>query len=412
MKLRTVACKRLAATVPALVVLLGAPAVAFAQTPPPICPDTLPNAIYGTGGSAFKPTIAKVAAKLAALPEPITVLYATPSGCNGIWAFSQAGYKITQTLSYWNAAGVESTCTPPAGGVDADFGNQQTEAASCDVNPLPAGVGDFIGSVQTFNFVVHKDSPQTNISKEALYFIYGFGPAGEAAPWTNDATIFARPHFSAASVLIGKFLGIPPTRLYNLSTAATPSPQEKANNVDVRDALTALTGADAIESGIGYISGNYADANRAVIRTLALQDEGQVCAVYPDSTLEATDKAHVRDGHYSLWAYNHFFARVDQAGQIVDPSVRKLVGLFAGTVSEPTIDINRIEIETANIPQCAMRVKRDSDLGPLSSYAPPAPCGCLFESIATGTATCDPCTGDDQCSTEAPKCRNGFCEAY
>ena len=60
------------------------------------CPTDLPNPIYGTGGSAFTPAIAQIAAKLAGT---ITVFWSDPSGCNAINAFAQSGYTITGSSS-------------------------------------------------------------------------------------------------------------------------------------------------------------------------------------------------------------------------------------------------------------------------------------------------------------------------
>jgi hypothetical protein len=347
----------------------------------------------------------QVAIALAAQPEPITVLYATPSGCHGIWSQTQAGYTITQSLTYWDAAGTEYTCDPPVGGVPADFGNQQTQATSCEgVSELPSNVGDFQGSVQAFNFVVNKDSSQTSISQEALYFVYGFGEAGQASPWVDETTVFTRPDFSAAQIIAGEYIGVPATAFRGTLAA---------NNADVVTGLRGLTTTGAKESGIGFISGQTADLNREFIRTLALQSTGQSCGYWPDSGPDATDKINVRDGHYALWASNHFFAKVDGSGAIANPSVKTLVGLFAGSEPPPSgLNVLQIEIKTGNIPQCAMRVRRDSDLGPLASFAPPSPCGCYFESEATGSTSCDECTTDAQCNSAAPKCRYGFCEAY
>ena len=58
-----------------------------------------------------------------------------------------------------------------------------------------------------------------------------------------------------------------------------------------------------------------------------------------------------------------------------------------------------------------MQVKRDGDLGAVSSFQPDEPCGCYFESKVPGGATtaCTACTNDTTCG--GGKCRLGFCEA-
>ena len=55
-----------------------------------------------------------------------------------------------------------------------------------------------------------------------------------------------------------------------------------------------------------------------------------------------------------------------------------------------------------------MQVSRDEDFGALSSSLPDQPCGCYFESRATGRTEC---ADDNDCSDEAPTCRSGYCEA-
>ena len=96
----------------------------------------------------------------------------------------------------------------------------------------------------------------------------------------------------------------------------------------------------------------------------------------------------------------------------MNPEVAKFVGYFTGEVEAPAnVDILSIEIKSGNVPRCAMNVTRDGDLGDLEKYLPEKPCGCFFESVATGTTTCTACANDAACPSRAPVCRRNFCEA-
>jgi hypothetical protein len=379
------------------------------------CPTDLPNPIYGTGGSAFTPAIAQIAAKLAG---NITVFWADPSGCNAINAFAQSGYTITGSTSYWTSAGTQVTCTLPTAGVPADFGNVNVDPTSCaGITKVPDGVGDFIGPAQSTNLIVNKASDYTSISAEAAYFVFGFGgAAGQVAPWTNDANVFVRSGLSAVHLLVSKAIGVPPTAFKG--TLLTSNGQT-VSAVSAGSFPNPPTGFvfDPLAS-IGYVSAQNADLNRATLKTLAYQHTGQDCGYWPDSTPEAFDKINVRDGRYYIWSYNHFLAKVDSNGEIINPNVRKFVGYITGAETPPAgLDPKAIIVSTYNIPLCAMHVKRDYDLGPLQCYAPPEPCDCQFEKLATGTTACTACETEGskaECAEVGAKstCRNGYCEAY
>ena len=166
------------------------------------------------------------------------------------------------------------------------------------------------------------------------------------------------------------------------------------------------------------------------MKTLAYQHFGQTCAYWPDSSESTLDKLNVRQGLYPLWTPGHFFAPVDTTGAVVNhrpgaseperaaiaERVERLIGYFSGELASPpsvTPPIPQRVIAAGDIPLCAMQVTREGTVGAVSSYAPPEPCGCYFEAIATGkTEACPTCDVDEDCATFAPKCRHGYCEAY
>jgi hypothetical protein len=361
--------------------------------------DTLPNPIYGLGGSATKPILGKVAAGLSVAAVPQTVVYQAPGACVGINGLI-ASTPITGTASYWDSAGKEQSCTLPPAGQAIDFANMGNSASSCPgVGQLPADIGDFLGPVNTYNLIVPTASSQTSISSEAAYFVFGFGQLGQAQPWVDDTQIFRRDANSAAQLFI---------------SLATGVPAEKFKGVDTKSnggTITAVAQSTKPEAAIGLVSGEVADANRATIRTLAYQHKGQRCGFTPDSTVTSFDKKNVRNGQYHIWAPIHFFAKVDAQKKIVNPEVAKFIGYFSGEVDAPAnIDMLSIEIKSGNVPRCAMNVWREGDLGGLKKYAPEKPCGCFFDSIATGASTCTACASDATCPSSAPVCRRNFCE--
>ncbi|MBX3183805.1 MAG: hypothetical protein KIT72_06750 [Polyangiaceae bacterium] len=345
-----------------------------------------------------------MAIELAKLPEPITVLFSDPGACTGYAQF--VDNRITGTLQYWTAAGTRETCDPPLTGQPADFAHMGNTADFCAGGVLPADVGDFGAPIQTINLITDKDSSQTALSAEALYFIFGFGSEAQVTPWVDDFAIFHRRTNSFVHLFIADVVGVPPTGFPGGETT------ERSTNDETVEAV-ATAGATDPERTLGYVSGSAADkgAERGLVKTLAYQHYGQSCGYLPDSSPTRLDKLNVRLGQYYLWTPGHFFARKGGAGEIVNPRVKDLVDWFGGKPAPGGIDVTRIVIESGDVPQCAMRATRAGVTGPISSFAPAEPCGCYFEQIATGSTSCTACTTDTECSGDSPKCRSGFCEA-
>lgn len=358
--------------------------------------------ILGAGGSASKPLLAKIAPILASLPEPITLIYQSPGACFGITTYVDDA-PITGTATYWDPDGTEQTCDLPLTGVAPDFGMLGVQGTLCEgVEAIPAGIGDFPGPITGWNLIVPQASSQTTISAEAVYFVYGFGAAlGQVSPWINDAELYSRNATSAALIAIALGAGIPPTKFKGVDVGSNGA------------MISSLAMSLDPEAAIGFVSAEVADLNRDSVRTLAFQAYDQTCGHWPDSTVTAFDKQNLRDGHYALWSPYHFYAPVDDQGVIIDPETRQFIGWFTGDEPLPA-DLNLLDliIENGNIPQCAMQVWRDEEIGPLYSFAPPEPCGCYFEFRATGESSCDACVGTEDCATPGAVCRQGFCEAY
>jgi hypothetical protein len=370
------------------------------------CADLdLPNPVYGVGGSAVTATLRAVARVFAGLnPVPVTILYSDPNACTGFRQY--VDNKIIGSLKYWDAAGAESQCDPPAAGQPADFAHMGNPSADCVGVTVPADVKDFLAPVQTLNIIANTASTEPSISAEALEVIYGRGATRGVTPWVTEAAIARRQPTSFVQLFLGSAIGLPAESFLGV---------EYTTNGQV---ATAVHNAAAPLAAIGFVSGSTADANRTganAVRTLAYQHTGQTCGFWPDSKENTLDKVNVRNGQYYLWASGHFFARADGSGNVVNPLVRNLIGWFEGTIDSPAgSNVLRTVSLAGDIPQCAMNVKRAGLLGAIRSEpvsAPLVPCGCFFESVV-GTTSCTACTSDAQCAGGTPKCRYNFCEAY
>lgn len=367
------------------------------------CDDlNLPNPVFGAGGSAITATLKKVASALAGLDEPITILFADPGACTGYQAF--VDNSVTGNFKYWNAAGEEFQCTSPTvGGHPVDFAHMGNPAEDCVGLTLPDDAADFLGPVQTLNIITSINAEDDSISREAVYFAYGWGAESQAEPWTVEPNLVKRRSDSFVHNFLAIGIGLSPNAF--LGT-------EVNTNQEVVDLIT-TNAASNPGSTLGYVSGSTANnaTNRTKIKTLAYQHTGQECGYWPSSGPDSFDAINVRKGLYHFWTPGHFFARVNDKGVPKNARVRDLLAWFQGTADAPGgIDVTKIIIESGDIPGCAMQATREGITGAVSSYAPEQPCGCYFDAVATGTTSCDTCESDAQC--DGGKCRRGYCEAY
>jgi hypothetical protein len=358
----------------------------------------LPNPVVVTG--AGKVIIADLAKSLSA--TGITVIYKLQGSCLALDAIlnsTEVGSATDFEAIYWDST-EEQTCELDTAGVVADIGISDVFATTCQdlPNGLPSNVGDFFGPVEAYTFVVPKTSMQKSISREAAYFVFGFGSESGVDPWTDGSTIFHRDDKSGTQQMISAAIGVPATMWKG--TAATSS----------SDLVMKLTTSPKPEATIGILTAEVAGASRASLNVLAYQDEGQTCGYWPDSTPTAFDKRNVRDGHYAIWGPLHLLTKVS-GGTPVNPNAADIIAYLTGTKEVVGLDLISLFAKAGIIPECAMHVMRESELGPLSSFAPGKACGCYFESVATGSSSCDTCATDNECPDAMPKCNYGFCEA-
>jgi hypothetical protein len=394
---------RLASALAALAATGAAGAHAWAAN----CADlNLPSPIYGDGGTAAKPYLGKLATVLANLPEPVTVFFKGTGGCTAIFGLLKPT-PLSGTVSYWDKTGKEQTCDLPAvGGPNQDWGNMVNSTKLCgpEAAVIPATIGDFEGPVTAVNFIAAKGSAETAISSEAAYLAYGFGPGGEATPWIDEPLLFKRNQSSAVGLYVGLSIGVPPNK------------QKGTLIANQTEGINKVSTAPNAQAALAYVSSDAADAARDKVKTLAYQHKGQACGFLPDSSDSSYDKKNVRDGHYWIWGAQHFFGTVDASKKLVNPGVAKLIGLVNGEFPAPAgVDVEKLAVDTGNVPRCAMQVWRDGDLGEFYSFAPPAPCGCWFEkNVPGGSTSCKACTADGDCASvgAGAKCRKNYCETY
>jgi hypothetical protein len=191
-----------------------------------------------------------------------------------------------------------------------------------------------------------------------------------------------------------------------------PAAQWKGVRLDKSsDVLSSVQNAADTEATIGILGAEIYDKNRNTVSSLAFRAYGQYYAYYPDSRPETTDKRNLRDGHYTVWSPTEYMYRESSPGVPVNVAAKQVVDLIMGFATTPAADFDSLKtvIQQGLVPDCAMKVTRSSDGGPLSLYSPAEPCGCFFEKTATGNSACTPCTDNSPCGGGV--CRHGFCEA-
>ena len=80
-----------------------------------------------------------------------------------------------------------------------------------------------------------------------------------------------------------------------------------------------------------------------------------------------------------------------------------------GLAFTPNFDANVLVALVGLVPDCAMRVAKSFDGGPISLYKPAESCTCRFESIVD-TTSCAQCDSTHTCATGT--CRAGYCEEF
>lgn len=367
--------------------------------------DSLPNPVFVPGTTDVKPYLARIAPKLATAEDPLSIVYVPVGSCTAL-DYVLDELPLGGTATYWpGAEGAEEACDLGAD-ARADMAFSDVTVQTCTGAEPPADLGEYPSLVQGFGFVVPPNSSQTAITATEAYFLLKFG--GEAdrqvPPWTDPAFINIRTPASSTQLLIGLAAGILGTRWSpNLTTTHNGSSAVVA-------AVAAENTTGNAEATLGILSLQRYDQARDQLKMLAFEAFGQAClgALFPDATADSLDKRNIRDGHYPIWGYLWSVAAMGADGAPANPQAARLIDFIAGTEpingADPVGDAAR----AGAIPPCAMSVRRAFDGAPLEAFEHPAPCGCAFESLATGASDCAAC--DDATPCDSGTCRFGFCE--
>jgi hypothetical protein len=387
------------------------PATIKPVAPPTVkCADAGPNVIYMSGTSDFGPLLKQVTPLLAANTPAYRAVFMAGTSCGGVSAAFDPTLSLIKDVPgtatkaanyayYFDDTGAQVSCSlDPAGNV-VDIGVSNLYSTVCNPAYVPgATVAGYLGPVVTFGFTVPAVSTQNSISVEAAHIVFGLGgqnPTGlPATPWIDPAYYSIRNSGAGSTALSAELIHVPRAAFWGVDRLSTDN---------IRDSLNASA---APEQSIGILSIDYADKSRGNLRVLFLQGEGQLSGFLPDSTATSLNKANVRDGHYPLWGYVHFYT-ANIAGA---PS--SAAGVFVTRFAVPKLDRALVDamIDASLVPQCAMKVARDTENGPFLHNPNNYQCGCYFDSRTSGKASCTPCTTPYDCPTSTPACNYGFCE--
>lgn len=361
----------------------------------------LTNPVYLGGSTAVASVMDAIGPVLAKAATPLTVVYTSAGSCDGVNTIT-AGLKLSSSATYFDSNGVKGTCS---------LSNQTIDIGLSDVFPTScpgiaaadlAGIGDFAGPVQAMNFAVPIAAQATSISAAAAYLTVGLGADG-GTDWNKPALYAFRNFQSGTETMIAKAI--------KLDTSKWPAAADKGGAGAVVSALK--TPAGPADQTIGILASNQTDGNRDTIKRLAFQGYDQSCALYPDSSYASKDKENVRNGSYEIWGPLHMLAKVDGTGAPTDAKAKQLLDILLGNTTLAGVDPVDLEISANTVPQCAMRVKRTSEIGKPVAFSPEGACGCFFDSKRGDASACVACTAANAatvCKGSTPTCSHGFCE--
>lgn len=374
------------------------------------CADAGPNVIYMSGTSDFGPLLKQVTPLLTAGTPSYRPVFMPGTSCGGVNSVFDPALTLikdipgTQTKAatyayYFDDAGNQTNCTlDPAGNV-VDIGVSNLYSTVCNANFVAGGtIAGYLGPVVTFGFTVPAASKQDAISVEAAHIVFGLGgqnPLGvNQTPWIDPSYYSIRNSGAGSTALTAELIHVPRTAFWGVDRLSTDN---------IRDSLIASASPDA---ALGILSIDYADKSRGNLRVLYLQGEGQLAGYLPDSNDTSLDKINVRDGHYPLWGYVHFYtANINGA-----PS--PAAGAFVTRFSVPKLDRELVDamIDASQVPQCAMRVARETEMGPFVKNPYKFDCTCYFDFRTTGRAACPVCKTSNDCPSTSRACNYGFCQ--
>jgi hypothetical protein len=382
---------------------------------------SLPNPIVLTGSTAFQTAALAMGKQMAGLATPITLIYENAPGqgsLDGATRITMNSDLVSTAAKYTDATGAALTCdftTPMKANVGVSDAYWETFTS---LGAKPATIKDVPGPIQAYHFIVPKGDAtwggvqQGVITAGMAADIYGCGAGSNGKLGTpahvfpaGNATVYVRGVTSGTQAVVSKAIGL------DLSAfIVTTLPGTGSGSDNMRNAVS----SGAAGATIGFLAADNYDKNRSLlvnaggVDALAFQAPHQNKAYFADSSFTALDKRNVRDGHYGIWGPEHMLVVVNATtGAITDPKAQTFVTAVNSTDYLAALSGAKV------IPQCAMKVAKSTDGGLLTPVTPLDPCGCAFESIATGMATppgCVACTDDTLCAASGKTCHHNFCE--
>ena len=378
---------------------------------------SLQHPLVVVGSSAVKPFMTLLGPALAAQSSPISLIYQSPGSCAGQDAYFGAGTTTGTGLTVYDAQGTSGlTCDITAAeGLAIDIAISDVFDATCPNSEAPSGVKDFHGPVQSMVFAVSKASSRQLISYEAAYLTFGLGADG-GTYWNDVADIFVRDQNSGTQQMIAKAIDVPAARFQGTSgngTAIQTGLGNAASNQELADGTIGILGMDVVRKPSVGAVGDYVP--------LAYQHLGQTAAYYPSSDFASNDMQNTRDGHYAIQGPVHMFTKVNGSGVPTKADAKTFIDYMTGAVIPSSFDLVKLEASISIVPDCAMRVTRDAEIGAFMSYMPDVSCECkfLFEvgaDVPAECGSCDAANNDDhgvntqECPKSRQHCNYGFCE--
>jgi hypothetical protein len=372
--------------------------------------DSLPNPVYLQVGDTQEPLMKALGRTLRdTTVHPQTLIYKTSGSCVNTQAIF-TDTKLTENLKYipstaedsaWTTASASPTCTIAAAGHAIDVANSALLTSACPYDK-PADIGLFKGPDQAYVFAVPSGSSQTSITAEAAYFVFGFGSAGGVTPWTDESQYFIRTTTKSTLLALAANIRVPGAKWKGTQFDGSPM------------VVSGLQMSTNPEASIGILGDEIYDKNRNTLKVLAYRAYDQKHAYFPDSRSSTRDKRNIRDGHYTPWSPTIWMTKIDTTSQApVNAEAERVIKLILGENLDEAPAFNPLDtvISVGLVPECAMKVTRDTEGGDLSPYQPQEPCNCYFEKkVDDANFNCKSCDSSTPCDN-GQTCRHGYCEA-
>lgn len=379
--------------------------------PPPYCSTVSPYLVYTAGSTALQVFLAVVAKLPPIGTNNYTIVYANTGSCTGVASQldpNPAKHMVTGAAVYFDTGGASHPCLLDPEGTAIDVGISDVFASSCN-EPEPVaggGIAEYHGPIQAMTMVVPQASSQNTITAAQAHLVFGTGgggvpvPNASTFPWTDPTLFFVRNSGSGTQQMLARAFNVPAAQWWGI---------DRGGSGAVKTGLEAVDPSKANQA-IGILSTDVVDPERGKLKYLAFQESDQSCAYYPDSSSTTKDKLSIRDGHYPVWGPVHMFAGVTNS--IPSDAAQSIVARFGQTALDQTL-LDSI-IDVGLVPQCAMTVARDTELGPIHEQAPDFQCGCYMDSrvIKAPAPGCVTCNSGSDCSgvPGRPSCNYGYCE--